>query len=252
MKRLIRRMVFKYDLLFQFYYTYFYKPSNNSIQQYIDNLSRSKEIFFIQIGANDGMYSDPIYKFIRRDKWKGVLIEPQKKIFARLRYNYRKMGNLFFENAAISDRNGEFPLYKIAFTDADWASGISSFRKEALENNIKSGYVERKARESGIPLPPREEFICTEIVNCITFNDLVAKYNPDRIDLLQLDAEEYDYEIIKSIDFQKVKPMNIIYEHAGLSGNDKTECEIFLKNLGYKIFPDESDTLAFIDTGSDK
>ena len=76
---MLRRIVFKYDTLFNLYYRYFYKPKD-VLSSFLNNLSKSKKgkIFFIQIGANDGQWNDPIYKFIRRDRWSGILIEPQK------------------------------------------------------------------------------------------------------------------------------------------------------------------------------
>lgn len=75
---MLRRIVFKYDALFNLYYRYFYKPKD-VLSSFLNNLSKSKKgkIFFIQIGANDGQWNDQIYKFIRRDRWSGILIEPQ-------------------------------------------------------------------------------------------------------------------------------------------------------------------------------
>jgi len=148
MKKLIRKLIIKSEILFQFYYRYIFRPRANSIQNFLNNISKSQEIYFVQIGANDGIYNDPLYKYIRRDKWKGVLIEPQKKIFNRLRNNYKNVEGIFFLNAAIDCKSGARPLYKISFTDADWASGLSSFIREKLEDNINSGYVHRKAKES--------------------------------------------------------------------------------------------------------
>ena len=40
-----------------------------------------------------------------------------------------------------------------------------------------------------------------EIVECINFNDLVHQEKINKIDLLQIDTEGYDFEIIYSIDF---------------------------------------------------
>src|SRR5450755_3498299 len=31
---------------------------------------------FIQIGSNDGRKNDPLYKYIRKNAWKGILVEP--------------------------------------------------------------------------------------------------------------------------------------------------------------------------------
>ena len=46
----------------------------------------------------------------------------------------------------------------------------------------------------------------------MTFNDLCDKYEIRHIDFLQIDTEGYDAEIIKSIDFTKIKIDTIKYE----------------------------------------
>jgi FkbM family methyltransferase len=247
MEKILRRIVFKYEILFQIYYKYIYRPPKGSISYYLNKLSAKRRIKFIQIGANDGFYDDPLYKYIRRDKWEGILIEPQKVIFNRLVKNYRKMKNLYFENIAISTVKESRKLYKIAFTDMDWASGLSSFNLEALKININAGYVERKAKENGIKLPENiNEWVSTEIIECSTINEVIKKYNLKKIDLLMIDAEGYDIEIIKNIDFNNIKPSNIIYEHTHFALAENLAIEEYLKNYGYQIIKDLSDTIASI------
>ena len=169
MKKILRKMVFKYDFLFNLYYGYIFKP-NDKLSAFLDHLSKIKNrnLFFIQVGANDGNWGDPIYKFIRRDHWKGILIEPQKMIFDRLKNNYKKLNNLFFENLAIDSTEGERILYQISFTDSQWASGISSFIKNDILKLIDAGYVERMALAESIKLPTKkEEWICEEKVKVL-------------------------------------------------------------------------------------
>ena len=74
---------------------------------------KNPNFFFIQIGANDGVMSDPLNKFVRKFKWKGILIEPQKKEFIKLKKNYNDCDGLIFENLAISDKEGNIDLYKL-------------------------------------------------------------------------------------------------------------------------------------------
>ena len=69
-------------------------------------------LYFFQVGANDGRSNDPINYYIKKYGWKGILIEPQKKIFSKLKNEYRKYTqNVIFENIAISSTNGEIELY---------------------------------------------------------------------------------------------------------------------------------------------
>ena len=69
--------------LFIGFYKYFYRPSKGSLNDFLNQYSLSKQDSFtvIQAGANDGITHDPIHKFIKRDHWKGVLLEPQAYVF---------------------------------------------------------------------------------------------------------------------------------------------------------------------------
>ena len=54
---------------------------------------------FIQVGANDGRYGDPLRKYIMKHPWHGILIEPQPDIYAKLCENYASVRDrLIFEN----------------------------------------------------------------------------------------------------------------------------------------------------------
>ncbi|MBK9097295.1 MAG: FkbM family methyltransferase [bacterium] len=246
MKEMFRKIVYKYDILFRLYYNFIYKPLDK-ISIFLDDLSRSKKgkIFFIQVGANDGNWGDKIYKFIRRDNWNGILIEPQKVIFKRLLNNYKKRNNLFFENVAIDSTEGERNLYKIGFTDSPWASGISSFIKNDVQKLIDAGYIEKMANAESIDLPSdKAEWISEEKVKVQTLKNIIDKYRVNKIDLLVIDAEGYDFEIIKTIPFEQIKPTIIIYENSHFSEDIKKNCQNFLINFGYKIIPAEGNTVA--------
>jgi len=246
MKKFLRFLIYRYDLLFYFYYRYIWKPSS-SLDVFLNALSRKKKNFyFIHIGANDGVQNDPLYKYIRRDKWKGILVEPQKEICRRLRENYRNNQHVIIENAAIDHFAGERVLYKISFSNSRWASGLSSFLKEEVQKMIDAGYVAKKAEEEGVALPPDPaDWIATEKIRCITFMDLVKQYNIEAVDLVMTDVEGYDFEIIKTIPFHHLKPEVIIYEHSHLAEKAREECRQYLESMGYAIvLVDESDTIA--------
>lgn len=51
------------------------------------DLSMSR-FFFIQIGANNGVYRDPIYEYIKKYQWKEIPVEPIVKYFRELENNY--------------------------------------------------------------------------------------------------------------------------------------------------------------------
>lgn len=59
--------------------------------------------------------------------------------------------------------------------------------------------------------------LAKETVQCITFDTLVQRNRVKRIDLLQIDTEGFDFEIIKMINFDRIKPRILQFEHRHLT-----------------------------------
>jgi hypothetical protein len=47
-------------------------------------LHHAKALYFVQIGAFDGISGDPLYPFVKQGFLKGCLVEPQAYAFERL------------------------------------------------------------------------------------------------------------------------------------------------------------------------
>ena len=196
-----------------------------------DLMSRQPNIFFLQIGAHDGVSYDPIHNYVRRFHWKGLLVEPQPAIFAKLRENYREETQLLFENSAISQRDGAIDLH--CFENAgveDHASMLASTRKHYLEFN---GDNQRGALK-------------TITVPALTLESLLLKHRVERVNLLQIDTEGFDFEIIKMIDFKRMKPEIIHYENNFLNRRQKSECSRILGEQNYALLNLGIDTIAYL------
>jgi len=229
------------------YYRFFYKTKPNSIPEIIEKKAKQKkEFYFLQIGGNDGFVNDPIFKFVKRFSWKGIVVEPQKDVFTnRLSKTYRNEKNVILENVAIAEKSGVKKLYKIAFSNSRWATGLASFNRKSLENLIISNYVIDMAEKEGVEIPSKiKDCIVTEDVECSTMKDLINKHNVNHLDLLQVDTEGFDFEIIKTIDFSALKPSIIAYENLHLNESDFKKCEDLLSGHGYQITHKGSDSIA--------
>ncbi|MBC8353898.1 MAG: FkbM family methyltransferase [Planctomycetes bacterium] len=188
---------------------------------------RGEDFFFVQIGAFDGVTADPIYGLVRKHGWHGVLVEPQVEAFDLLQKNYADQSGLQFFNIAIGAEDGEISL----FTRTDGMVQAASLEKHLMN---KPGRRRRLLQERRVP--------------CWTFGRLLTESNaPHDIDLLQIDAEGFDYEIIRSIDFNVVKPAIIHYEHMVLSEPDRNACLELLASEGYRFVLQDNDTLAYRD-----
>lgn len=205
-----------------------YEEIERRIRKHAEN---EKNFFFIQIGANDGVMMDPIHDKILEYGWKGILVEPLPTRFHELVSNYEGVPGLVFENFAISDREGQGTLYTVKdeAIDEDWQRGLATFTPAS--NEMKD-------------IDPAH--ILEMTVSCETMTRLIDKYEVERIDLLQVDTEGYDYEIIKMIDWERAKPKIICYEHRCLTARDREDCRTYLKTRGYEIIEGNSDTAAFL------
>ena len=235
------------SFIFTAFYRYFYKPAKDSIDEFTSFYSLSKgDVNVVQIGANDGINNDPIHKFIKRDRWRGVLLEPQRYVFEKfLKPLYAKTPGITVLNAALDLRDGTKPIYKIAVSESRWATGLSSFNREVLEAAVKSGYIDREAIKEGSPLPAnKQDYIAEEQVECISTPSLVKKFGLYRIDWLQIDTEGFDFEIIKMFGIDITKPDVIVYENLHFPASLQEECLNYLREKGYRCRTFGPNTLA--------
>lgn len=234
--------------LFMAYYRHLYKPKPGSLSDFLSTYSLSKKGNFtvIQIGANDGITNDPIHKFIKRDRWKGVLLEPQKAVFDQyLKKIYKKNIGLHPICAAIGREDGIQKIYKIGFCDMRWATGLASFSKEKVEELFENGIVEKNCQKFGIAIPSDpEKRISYEEVPVISPETLIQKFKIKTIDLLQIDAEGFDLEVIRIFDVPKTIPKAIIFENVNHSEQELEDCFQMLKSNGYSLKKFGRDTLA--------
>jgi FkbM family methyltransferase len=175
----------------------------------------------VQIGSNDG--DDSVRQFIIENQSNidlVVLVEPIPFILDKLKENYKDFNNVFIENIAISDSESKkFTLYYEEGSNYE----LSSFKKQHL--------IDCKC----IP-----EKIKSIDVDCLTINQLFEKYSIDTLDYLHIDTEGLDVYIISSIDFNKFKINNIIFESVHADGTQQmginyTETIEYLQKLGYDL-----------------
>ena len=75
-------------------------------------------------------------------------------------------------------------------------------------------------------------------------DDILRLGNFDSVDLLQVDAEGYDYEILKSIDFERIAPKILRFEYRHFSEPDLDECLRMLAGFGYQFMTEKLDLIA--------
>jgi FkbM family methyltransferase len=192
----------------------------------LDGYARCRhDFFFVQVGANDGIYNDPMYERVRANGWHGVLIEPQPDVFTRLKLNYEGCSGLVFENVAVTSDPGLVTLYR---PKGGSHTGIATVLPD--RGDMKGLELEEMER---IQVP------------ALRLNTVLHRHLPKRWDLLQIDTEGYDFEVIKMVEFDVTAPAIVVYEHRHLSLVDRWRCRRFLRKRGYSVVATmERDTAA--------
>lgn len=222
--------------LYLYYYKHLYKPKAGTLDEFLSDYSKKHSpVTFLQVGANDGFVHDPLYKFIKRDNWKGIMLEPQPDVFRdSLVKVHKKRPEIVAINAALARNDGTRTLYKIGISDERWATGMSTFDRDVLVKKLKKGTIQYKAGKRGIKLPEKEEdMIIEEQIATISPETLLGKFGPGGFKLLAIDTEGFDYEIIKMLDFNRISPELVIYEEVNLSVSAAAECRSYLEDHGY-------------------
>jgi FkbM family methyltransferase len=194
----------------------------------------------LQIGANDGLFDDPIHEIILKFNLPAILVEPLPDLFRQLRRNYKDQSNIHFENVAISTEPGEAEIFRISRatkTLPQWTQGIASFDKSVLLKHKDWPGVDRKALERSVE---------SVLVPVITVQQLLAKH-PDvqKVLALQIDTEGHDFAVVKSAVDGGCLPRIINYEHKHLHFHDQVACRELLSSQGYAFWANGSDTVAY-------
>lgn len=188
-----------------------------------EHLLRKQDFKFLQIGAFDGAVADDLHDIITDYGLRGVLVEPQPSAFAQLRQTYRDQPQVTLLQAAIAQHEGMRDLYCVR----GQACRCASFDRGHL-------------RRHSIP----DSQIIVEPVACHTVESALRAAGLESVDLIQVDAEGFDYEIIRSIDFWKLRPAIVRFEYRHLSNADADACIDLLAGYGYRFLIEERDIIA--------
>ena len=168
------------------------------------------------IGAHNGL---GLEELILKQKNKVLLIEPVNYNLQSLKVRFENIDNIIIENVGISDERNQIQFYYIKESSLkklgkEWASGIGSFKKKHLLDHHRKRFqiTENDLEETNVKI--------------LVFDDLVKKYNINEIEYLFIDTEGYDYKIIKSIDFNKIKINKLKFEYKHLDDTFKFEVRL--------------------------
>ncbi len=170
---------------------------------------------FVDIGAHDGIFFNNTYFFEKHLDWTGICIEPIPEVFESLKNSRTSLciqGCIYSKADTVSFLRvfGNPP-------DLEMLSGI-------LEN-YDSKHIERIESEI-LRLGGRSEVLT---VKCYDLTKLLIDNNIRHVDYLSIDTEGGELDILKSIDFSKIRIDVIDVENNYQSPAFKE----FLESVGY-------------------
>ena len=166
----------------------------------------------VVIGAHSGVWLTLLFEEYQNQNI--LLVEPVPYNITLLKENTTKYKNISIETSAVSEKNQIKKFYYVK-PDAvkklgkHWASGIGSFDKQHILNH--------KNKRFAVSDPDIKEVD----IQYLTFSDLIEKYSISSINLLQIDVEGAEFEILNSIDFEKIEIKKIIFEFKHFDGTFK-------------------------------
>jgi FkbM family methyltransferase len=143
---------------------------------------------FVDIGAHDGVSFSNTYFFETKRKWDGICIEPIPEIFDKLKQNRK----CHLVNGVIYQSN-EYLDFKRIYGSAEMLSGIVNYEDKRDEERTKIALNKYGGHSDIIKV---QGYILSEILQ---------KFNIETVDYLSLDIEGGEFEVLESIDFDKIR-----------------------------------------------
>ena len=158
----------------------------------------------IDVGAHHGETINLFLKYFNPEKIYSFEASPQnyiilKKNYSKLDQNLKKI--IQIENIALGKNN------RTQSFNQTHESSSSTFNKI----NIKSNYFSRKKLFLG--LGQDMDFFKKIELKIISLDSYFSEYNLDKIDLLKIDTEGFEYEVLQGFQKNMKKVNYILFEH---------------------------------------
>ncbi|PYL04124.1 MAG: hypothetical protein DME31_04520 [Verrucomicrobia bacterium] len=194
-----------------------------------------RDIFVLKIGANDGITSDPLATLLLTDsRYRGLLVEPIPMYAAMLRANYGTCSRFAIEQAAVAASSGTASMYYVDENalkgiepgTANWVRHVASLDRLHVIKHLS---------------PEMHSAVKEASVECLAVNALLSRHNIQKIDLLHIDCEGFDYVILRQFDFTTLRPRIVLFEQKHLTAKDRQAAKMMMELAGYKVEEMETD-----------
>ena len=193
--------------------------SSNGIDKKLKKYLNYPNGVYIELGANDGLFSSNTYHLQKKLNWKGILIEPALDLYFKCKKN-RGDQNTVLNYACVSFD------YKDKFVPMMY-SGAMTISKN-IQNEIKKPI---KHAKKGLEFITNQNKIIEFCAEGKTLNKILIENNfSKKIDFISLDVEGVELEVLKGIDFNTYTFNYLLIESRNLS-----KLKTFLETKNYHL-----------------
>jgi FkbM family methyltransferase len=161
--------------------------------------------FFVEAGANDGLFQSNTALLERSFGWGGILIEPSPEACRHCR------------------RNRRAPVYNCALVADSYTASTVTGDFDGYPMGSVGG--SRLGRENAFTVPAR------------TLQSILDESEVSHVDFLSLDAEGYELEILRGLDFDRVTLSYMLIE---LYPDNREPTVSHLEDHGYELLANYS------------
>lgn len=198
----------------------------------------------VVIGAMDGHSFDHLTGYSQMYRWSGLYIEPIREQYLNMLDYHNSLPYIHsnkYENCAIAEHDGEIEMLTID------TAAIKQNLIHPCFGGMSAVYPPRNGLASEGDAETVLKYGRLVKVPCKTLKTVLTKHQIYSIDILQIDAEGYDWKILKQLDFSFYRPKLIRSEYINLEDGEKDEIIRFFKERGYVTNFDTDVEIADVD-----
>lgn len=158
---------------------------------YIQNITNG---FFIECGANNGIYESNTLLYEKGFGWRGLLIEANPFMFQQCKKN---RPNCIVENYALVSSSYQNDTINGFFQFTDYENSMMG---QVCDRNKRADINGRWKNRNPISVP------------AITLDNLLIKNKIERVDFFSLDVECYELEVLNGLNLKKNFVLYILIE----------------------------------------
>ena len=195
-----------------------------------------RPVMAVQVGANDGQLSDPLFPYFAGHGWHGLLLEPNPVYFARLGDLHAARPHVVPRQVGCSSSAAEMTLF---YLDPDHED---LYRRDARGCATLDRARMRAALEKERADVP-EDHIAQVTVHLRPLDAVLADEGITTADVLVIDVEGHEPEVLAGCDLAALSPRLVVVEQNTRSTRGATLAP--LRAAGFRIAKLAGDVYAF-------